>query len=394
MKSAMAVVVQMALSGSNYAIFLIMARWLGEPAFVGFSTAVGLNMLAYALAEGGVSYVAPKALAERDSASGATMAGAFIGISSALYFGAMVVGYLVWNALAPEPLQLPWVLGYAAFFAPALWMPAWITCKSIDKLAVAVFGVVRGAMVMAAFALPTVTTLFASGVVFTLLVAWLLVRGNTPVSVVTWPNQRSLSTALSGLKQVFLARTISYAVYASLPLLVGIARGNGAAAAYITAERLKSLYATLFQPVIQSIYLWQFEGNALPKHKTRASILIQLLNICVVLIALLAANEGWLDILGPRFSTAANSPIVWIASWASVASACLLLLHVFPNGNFDLFRRAAWIQMLGFSVVGLWLLAKPGQTSNWLLLGGEVALLLAIVAQFTKRQIHSSTKTP
>lgn len=394
MKSVLAVVAQMALSGSNYAVFLIMARWLSEPAYVGFSTAVGLNMLAYALAEGGVSYVAPKTLAERDIASGATMAGAFIGISSALYFGAMAVGYMVWNALAPEPLQLQWVLGYAAFFAPALLMPAWITCKSIDKLAVAVVVTVRGAVVVAAFALPAVGTLYASGIIFTLLVAWLLVRGNTPVSVVTWPNRQSLTAALADLKQVFLARTISYAVYAALPLLVGIARGNDAAAAYITAERLKSLYATLFQPVIQSIYLWQFQGNALLKHKKRASISLHVLNICVCLIALITANEGWLDILGSRFSTAANSPIVWLASGASVASACLLLLRVFPNGNFNLFRRAAWVQMLGFAVVSLWLLAEPDQTPNWLLLGGEVALLLAIVTQLINRPIQSSTGTP
>lgn len=393
MKSVLAVVVQMALSGSNYAVFLIMARVLDETAFVGFSTAVGLNMLAYALAEGGVSYVAPKALATRTDGTEARLAGSFIAISSTLYIAAMVVGFGAWNGLATDSLQLPWVAAYAIYFAPALLIPAWIICWSVDKAAVVAVLVVRTAIVLAIALHPSVSTLCASGVTFSLLVAWLLVRGNRSREVVIWPDRPSLISAISDLRQVFMARTGSYAAYAALPLLVGIFRGNDAASFYVTAERLKSLYATLFQPIIQSLYLWQFQGAASTRHKALASVTIHILNVCACLLALFAAYQGWFDILGSRFTAVAHSPIIWLASGISVASACLLLLHVFPSGNFILFRRAAWIQLLGFAAAGGWLLVNPDQASTWLLLGGEMALFLAIVIQLMRRSASPPSAT-
>ena len=41
MKSVLAVLAQIALSGSNYAVFLVMARLLDQPGFIAFSTGSG-----------------------------------------------------------------------------------------------------------------------------------------------------------------------------------------------------------------------------------------------------------------------------------------------------------------------------------------------------------------
>lgn len=393
MKSVLAVLAQIALSGSNYAVFLVMARLLDQPGFIAFSTAVGLNMLAYALAEGGVSYVAPKALAEQTGQGGAPLAGAFMAISSGLYLLTMVLGFVAWNTLAAEPLHTGWVLAYAVFFAPALWMPAWVTCWSIDRLALAIVVVTRAAMVAAIAWRPQLTTLALCGLVFAVQVSWLLHHGNRKQSVVARPTRAALAEALVGLRQVFLARTASYAVYAALPLAVGVMRGNAESAAYITAERLKSLYATLFQPLVQSIYLWQFQRTSDTARRTAASIGLQVLNLLACALALVAARLGWLDVLGPRFAETAASATVWLAAGASVASACLLLLHVFPAGNYTVFRRAAVVQMLGFVAVGLALWWWPQQPVVWLLLGGEAVLLLALTMQMLasrKRNTPSS----
>ena len=46
MRSIYAVTGQMVLAASNYAVFVVFARNLDPAAFVAFSTAVGLNMLA------------------------------------------------------------------------------------------------------------------------------------------------------------------------------------------------------------------------------------------------------------------------------------------------------------------------------------------------------------
>lgn len=381
MKSVLAVLAQIALSASNYAVFLAMARLLDEAGFVAFSTAVGLNMLAYALAEGGVSYVAPKALADRGDSSGPALAGAFMALSATLYLLAMVGGYLAWNALAAEPLQPAWVMAYGLYFFPALLMPAWLTCWSMDRSGLIGVLLLRSLMVGAVIIWPTLATLCWCGLVFFAFTAWLTARCNRPTAVLDWPDRPALHRAIGDLRKVFWARTASYAAYALLPLLVGVFRGNAAAASYVTAERLKSLYATLFQPLIQSMYLWQFQPRTSARRKQTVSVALHVLNVAACLAALWAANMGLLDVMGPRFGSLASSPLVWLAAAVSVASACLLMLHIFPAANYGLFRRAAVVQLLAFCAVGTWLVGAPTQSVVWLLFGGETALLAAIVLQ-------------
>lgn len=379
MSSMLAVMAQMALSASNYAVFVLLARLLDEPGFIAFSTAVGLNMLAYAIAEGGVSYVAPKALAERPDREAAPLAGSFVILSGALYVASMGLGYLLWNALAAEPLATDWVLAYAAFFLPALAMPAWATARAIDRVSVAGVALARVAMVLLVGFWPSTGALAAGGAGFALVVVWLLQRANRRRPTIGRPGRASLRTAMAGLREVFVARTMSYAVYALLPLLVGVLRGNAAAATYVTAERLKSLYATLFQPLIQSLYLWQFQRAGSADGKLRAAgWALQGLNLLVCAAAVAASANGLLGLLGARFAELPLPPVMWLAAGLSVATACLLHFHVFPGGQFGLFRRATVVQMLAFGATALALGLVAGLSPVWLLFAGEAALLAAV----------------
>ena len=105
MKSIYAVMVQVLVVGSDYALFIVFARQLDPEAFVAFSTAVGLHILAWVIADGGVSYVAPRELATVANRRGGAMAGAFLTLRVGLYVVATVGGFLLWNLLAEDALD-------------------------------------------------------------------------------------------------------------------------------------------------------------------------------------------------------------------------------------------------------------------------------------------------
>lgn len=381
MNSIHAVMVQLVISGSNYAIFLIMARLLDQPEFLGFSTAVGLNMFAFALAEAGISYVAPKSIENRADNLGAQIAGAFITISIVFYVSALLFGYLVWNLLALDSLQLQWVICYAIYFSPVLIVPAWALNSSVDKTVTTVVFIARTMMIVAVWYFPSATTLLGLGIAAFALAMWVVMRVNMLRIVVNRPNYISIKIALNEIKHVFLARTTSYAAYSAMPLLVGIFRDNNSVALYITAERMKSLYAAIFQPIIQSFYFWRFRSEKSDMLKKRINLFIQLLNIGLCATIVVAGKFGWLNIFGERLVATVTSSVVWLAAAFSVSSACILYLYVFPCGKFALFRRATYFQLIGFALTGVWLINDTSQVSTWLLFGGELALLFAILMQ-------------
>lgn len=388
MSSVLAVLAQIALSASNYAVFVALSRLLDESAFVAFSTAVGLNMLAYAVAEGGVSYIAPKALAERGDHEAAALAGSFIAISGALYLAMMGIGFFAWNLLAREPLHGGWVLAYAVFFVPALAMPAWLTARAIDRAALLVIVLVRAGLVALVCFWPAPVAFWIGGLVFAAQVAWLQARANRARPTVALPERSALRAALGGLRHVFVARTASYTVYAMLPLVVGVLRGNAAASQYVTAERLKSLYATLFQPLVQSLYLWQFQRGGSPAMRRAGAVALQGLNVATCLLLLLASSQGWLHGLGERLAGVPEPHALWLAAAFSVATAGLLHLHVFPQGAYDLFRRASVLQMGAFVALAVALALQPQLSPQWLLFGGELVLLVGVVGLLAWRRVN------
>ena len=92
MKSIYAVMVQVLVVGSDYALFIVFARQLDPEAFVAFSTAVGLHILAWVIADGGVSYVAPRELATIANRRGGALGGAFLTLHAGPYVVVATVG--------------------------------------------------------------------------------------------------------------------------------------------------------------------------------------------------------------------------------------------------------------------------------------------------------------
>lgn len=389
MKSLYAVAGQMALSASNYVVFVLLARLLSPDDFIAFSIAVGLNMLAYAVAEGGVSYVAPRELADRSDVRAGAMAGAFIAISAVLYMASMTVGYFLWNALSQDPLDVRWVLAYGLYFVPALLMPAWVTCWSMDRVSVAVLIIVRAAIVVAVYLQPGPLTLAVCGLVFLAFVVWLLVWLNRTEWVIGWVDSAAIRVAAQKLSEVFAAKTMSYAVYSLLPLVVGALRGNAAASIYVTGERVKSLYATVFQPLIMTVYLWQFQWAGHVERKRLVIWVVNTVNLVVCVGLLFAIHAGLLELLGERFAVVAEMPAYVVAAGLSVTTASLLYFHVFPSGDYTLFRRASVGQLVTFGALFAGMVFFSGLSPAWVLCTGEAMLLVSVLGNLLFRRFRS-----
>jgi hypothetical protein len=380
-RSLYAVLGQIFISASNYAVFVLLARRLPGDGFIGFSTAVGLNMLAFAVAEGGISYVAPRELADRSDPRSVRMAGAFVAISLALYLAATAAGFVLWTAGAPDPLDAVWVAADTLYYAPTLLVPSWVTCWSMDRGGLAALVLARAAVVAAAWAAPGAPALGMAGLFFLAFAGWFLSRLNREERVIACPDMGALRAAVRRLREVFAAKTMAYAVYCLLPLLVGAVRGNAAAAGYVTGERLKSLYSTAFQPLIQTLYLWQFQPRSAVPAGRRLVWTLNLANLAVFAAVLAGVRAGMLRLLGERFAEVAGIGAFAAAAALTVATASLLYLQVFPAGLFSIFHRAALVQMGGFGLLFCLMAFFPSLEPAWVLCGGEALFFLAVLGQ-------------
>lgn len=390
MRSLYAVVGQMTLSASNYAVFVLLARLLAPDDFIAFSTAVGLNMLAYALAEGGVSYVAPRELADRSDVRVGAMAGAFVTISAALYMASMTAGYFLWNAVSMDPLDVHWVTAYGLYFVPGLLIPAWVTCWSLRFMGVAALIMARAAILLAVYLLPGAKTLAVCGLAFLAFVGFLLASLNRDERVIGWADGDRIRVAARRLREVFVARTMSYVLYSLLPLVVGALRGNAAASIYVTGERMKSLYATVFQPLIQTVYLWQFQSydNVVPKRLV--VWLLNVVNLAACVGLLVAIHAGFLPLLGERFAAVDEMPAYVVAAGLSVGTASLLYFRVFPSGDYAVFHRAAVGQMITIVVLIVCLAKFSGLSPARVLCVAEVVLLVSVLGLVLLRRGRST----
>lgn len=373
-----AVAGQIFISASNYVVFVLLAISLSGEDFIAFSTAVGLNMLAFAVAEGGVSYVAPRELAS-DRANASSLAGAFVLIGMALYAVAMIVGFFIWDIFSKDGLDAFWAFAYAIYFIPSLLIPVWVTCWSINIYGVFALGLARIGMISALYFAPSAATLICVGLVFFIFVLVFIVRLNSRVLVISWANISMLRVAVLNLQEVFLTKTMSYALYALAPLVIGVIHGNALASVYVIGERMKSLYATVFQPLTQTMYLWQVQSS-MPKFYTRISFWgLNTLNVLACISLIVATDMGLLELLGERFVEVNNINIYIIAAFFSVATSLLLYFLVFPVGNYRCFRRATIMQMLTFIILYIAMSVYPWVSPAYILCIAEAIIFVAVV---------------
>jgi len=379
MKSFYAVVGQMILSGSNYLVFLIFTLLLGETDFIGFSTAVALNILAYAIAEGGISYVAPREISRKDSTR-AILSGGFISFSIALYLLSLLVGFFLWNIFSEDSLSTYWVIAYALYFFPVLIIPSWATCWSIDIIKLIVLASFRGVSVLIVYFLPSLMGLYLSGVFFMSFTVFFVIWLNRSSQVFAFPNKKSLHVAINKVMEVFLSKTSSYVVYSLIPLVVASIYGNRVSSLYLVGERVKSMYSTFFQPLIQTVYL-AINKKEVGKLNTKYPAYIVFFNIALTFILLLFIFLGGAKYLGDRFNAVSNLHLYIIAACFSILTSCLLYFKVLPTGNYRLFRVATYFQMITFIVLFVIMRFSSFLLPEIVLLIGEFSILSIVSFQ-------------
>lgn len=389
MNALLAVGAQLVMSGSNFLVFILLSRLLTAEEFAGFATAVGLNMLAFALAEAGISYVAPQTLADRSREGNGRVAGGFIAICCALYIAAVGLGYGAWNALSKDDLQPVWVAAYSVYFAPGLLVPSWATFWAMDRLAFVVFIGSRAAMVAAAWLLPAPAGLAVGGLVFSVVLAWLLPHLNRSADVVRWPHTGDLRTAAARVRTVLAARSMSYLAYSSLPMMISAISGNTAASDFVAGERIKALYSVIFQPIVQTAYLRQFLNSTMNEGTLR--LVLQGGNLAVCLVGMLALHFGIAHLLGANIARVVELPVYIVAAAVAVATSIVLYLDVLPRGQSQVFHWAAMVQLVTFAVLLLLLRFAGLLSPAWVLLLGEVSFFLAVTVQ-TLRAVSEPIK--
>jgi len=155
----------------------------------------------------------------------------------------------------------------------------------------------------------------------------------------------------------------------------------------VTGERMKSLYATLFQPVVQTVYLSQFQEGVTNRTKRLMESSVQLTNVLLGIVVLLAIQAGVLALMGDRFAAVLEVRVYLLAACLSVASAAMLYFRVFPSGDFRIFRRATIVQMTAFAVMFSVVSVRADVPVAWTIGVGEGVLLVALVAQLAVGRI-------
>ncbi|UYO44340.1 hypothetical protein KQX63_23810 [Rhodopseudomonas palustris] len=378
MNTILAVATQIVSAASNFIVFVLLSHLLSPSEFTGFSTALGLNMFASAIGEGGISLVAPHAISERSKAGNPNLAGAFLMIGIALYMAATMVGFFVWNVFATDLLDARWVAAYLIFFLPGLLVPSWAIVYAMDLSGFLVLVALRGSMIAAVWLSPGPLGLALAGCCFSASLCGLIPYLNRRQPSLLLPRCRDLSIAVDKVRTVFAARMMSFVVYASLPMLIGVIQGNLAASEFVAGERMKGVYATLFHPFIQTSYLRRFQASS---HRHRTKWILHGLNIVACAGVLVANHLGIAQHLGEGIARVHELSVYLLAGTLATATAIELYLDVFPAGNMVVFRRAAIVQMaafgVGLSLMGFWKFLSPGTA----LLLGETALLLAVALQ-------------
>jgi hypothetical protein len=307
-----------------------------------------------------------------------------------LYFTSLTGGYFFWNAFSNDPLDIRWVTANTLYFVPTLFIPAWVTCWSIGRVGISSLIIVRAAMVVAIYLMPNALTLGVIGLVFFAFVGWLLAWLNREERVIGWIDGAAIRVAARRVREVFIAKTMSYSVYCLLPLVVGALHGNAVASSYVTGERLKALYATLFQPLIQTVYLWQFQSSGNVLHKQLVIWMLNIGNLAVFAGIMVGIHAGLLPLLGDRFAEVADITFYAVAAGFSVSTASLLYLHIFPLGDYSVFNRAAIAQMVTFALLFSVMTFFPGLKPAWVLCTGEVLLFVAVLGQILFRRDRST----
>ena len=371
----------MIMSATNFFLFFMLANRLGVSEFILFSAAVSISVMAYAIAEAGISYIAPLILS-KSQFKRSVLNTCFIIIGLTVYIITFCTLYVLWNLLADTRAEFTWAFAYALYFLPVMFIPAWSTCwyVNIYDLFFIIFG--RFALLATVFVNPTAETLNIGGTAYVIFIILYLYKVNKHSNMFKLPSFKNFKFVLVKIKDVFFAKTITYFIYSSIPLFVAAIFGGAESAIYLFGERLKSAYTTLFQPIIQTFYLMQFKDKVLKKRKSLIMPLVMVLNLISIGLIFFIMNKekGWIsEIQFNQLIEFEFFSIYILAAGASVFSSCFLFFRVLPNARYDIFQFGVYLQscvfLLLFFIVSVFIKVNPA----YILLLGELFLLLFLL---------------
>ncbi len=375
----LAVATQFTNSGCNYLAFILLSRHLNSDDFIGFSTAVGLNLLAFAVAESGISYVAPREIGEPGSCANRLVV-AFLSISVCLYCLGLLTGFAVWNFFSVDDLNGKWVVSYGLFFLPTVLLPAWFLNRRLRLGLVLLYIPCRLLLIGHLLVLPGAIGLAQIGIAGAILaLVWFMPLGGNVWGIVKI-SLGDLTFALRKLKVVMLAKSVSHAAYGAVPMIIGIVLGNGAAASYVTGERLKALYSTVFQPIVLALYISICNRVGSAVKVGRMVTLLLLGNLCVFSVAYWNLSDFSTLIFYDKLGRDSGREFYLIAAAISVCSTIILYFRIFLSRAYKEYAKSTVLQSTVL-MIGMFLLIFVVDFPPWLLLLiAEFILLTSLVS--------------
>ena len=238
------VIMQILISASNFILFFMLASVLNKLDFIFFSSAVSISIMAYAIAESGISYIAPKILSKNKLLRGVVNT-SFIFISVIMYLLFSIIFYVFWNMFAEVQLQFIWIAAYFLYFLPVMLIPSWSTCWYAKLSDLILIALTRVAILVVIFINPSVESLYFSSGMYLIFILLFLRWVNSRVAMFRLPKMKHIVFVLAKLKHVFFPKTTTYFIYSSIPFFVSATFGAYESAMYLLGERLKSSYSTL-----------------------------------------------------------------------------------------------------------------------------------------------------
>ncbi len=389
MRQLLAVVFQLTIAASNYGILIAFAHTLPDSDFLLLTSAVGINMIAYAIAEGGISYTAPKETSILQKKNRARLSSAYISISIGLYFTTLTLAYLSWNLFSQSNASLTWLIAYISAFAPTLISPAWLIQDGITIKLTFAHGIARAIPIALILHTPTKQSLLIGGLAcigFSTAMTLNLTRKRDLLAI---PTPQDFKHAAASLKSVFASKTISFALVGSIPLMINIYCGTNASSIYILGERLRSLYVSITQPITQTLFLYLCRN---PKIKRAPiTIILQISNLALTTACLLSCEEIDASLTDGKLGAAAYLYI--LAGGIATANSITILVHVLPNRLYHLFSKSTLVQSTALLAIFASLHTTSKPSPNLILPTIEAIFLVAISILFlTSKQQPTAQK--
>jgi O-antigen/teichoic acid export membrane protein len=368
------------VNGLNYGVFLLFARELPAAGFLGFTTATAIVMLAMAIAEAGLVYAAPPFLREHTGKKAARVAGGFLSLSLLILGLAISMGAMVWVFIGREPLDGAWLFRCVLLVVPNLLLQNWILVRFRHPFVLLpIMTIVRAAPLLFLQSMHTFDIALCACFAACSLLYALAASRSRALQAARWSDLR---LCIHLIRQFFVVRLFSTVVTSSAPLLLGSLVSPTAASVYLLGDRSKALVASIFQPLVQGLYLVRCrKGRAGAASAVAAATMALIALVCASGIVLgLNANRLNALLYASRHPNSQILALFVIAGHVSVLSSLGYFLYLIPNGHQRAFVRSAILQAVTFFTLLVALSRRDGLLFPAISILIAESLLLACIA--------------